>query len=375
MRPLLPRCRLPLVVLALAFGWALAAGPVAVAQETQTPTELWEEYPLAPEVDRSKSTDTSQPPDRSRGDAPARADDSGSAASDDGSFPLLQVVLALGLLLLVLAVGAGLLPRDARVPTGLRRRFDAMRNALPQPNLAAAYIPREPREVTKMPGSPLPSTDRSKGSDRAGKPPSAPRPKPPTAARKPPTKPAKPPTKPAKPPRAVKREKLPKPIGPAKPGGAAKPPERAKPASAARVPKPARSAKPKPSARIKPRTQTSRGKRSASPRPEPRPVEEQPPVAQREPSGRTLTCAIYGWRDGQVADFYAVAFGLQGRDWIVERSPRFLWPTEDVPDEAYVAHAILVNALVRAGWRLVGREGVWYRQVFERAIEPASERR
>jgi hypothetical protein len=367
MRTLLPRCRLPLVVLALAVGWALAAGPVAVAQQTQTPTELWEEYPLAPEPDRSQSTDTSQPPDGSRGDAPARGDESGSAASDDGSFPLVPVVLALYLLLLVLALGVGLLLRRARVPGGLRGRFDAIRNALPQPNLAAAAIPRQPREVTKMPGSPLPSADRSKGSDGAGKPPRAPKPKSPTAARKPPTKPAKPPG-------AVKLEKLPKPIGPSKPGGAAKPPERAKPAGAARGPKPARLAKPKPPARIKPRTQTRSDKRSASPRPELRPVEEQPSVAQREPSRRTLTCAIYVWRDGHVADFYAVAFGLQGRDWIFERSPRFLWPAEDAPDEAYVAHAILVNALVRAGWRLVGREGAWYRQVFERAIEPASER-
>ena len=87
-----------------------------------------------------------------------------------------------------------------------------------------------------------------------------------------------------------------------------------------------------------------------------------------------MTCSIFGWRDEEVADFYAVAFGLQGRDWIVERSPRFLWPAGDVPEEAYEAHATLVDALVRAGWRPVGKEGAWYRQRFERAIEPVSER-
>jgi hypothetical protein len=85
-----------------------------------------------------------------------------------------------------------------------------------------------------------------------------------------------------------------------------------------------------------------------------------------------VTCSIFGWRDGEVADFYAVAFGLQGRDWILERSPQFSWPTGDVPAEAYVAHAKLVDALVRDGWRPVGSEGAWYRQRFERALEPVS---
>ena len=87
----------------------------------------------------------------------------------------------------------------------------------------------------------------------------------------------------------------------------------------------------------------------------------------------TVTCSIFGWRDGEVADFYAVAFGLQGRDWIVERSPRFLWPAGDVPHEAYEAHATLVEALVRAGWHPTGYEGAWYRQRFERPIEPVPE--
>ena len=81
-----------------------------------------------------------------------------------------------------------------------------------------------------------------------------------------------------------------------------------------------------------------------------------------------MTCSIFGWRDGEVADFYAVAFGLQGRDWIIERSPRFHWPAGDVPDEAYEAHATLVEALVGAGWRPTGYQGAWYRQCFERAV-------
>ena len=85
-----------------------------------------------------------------------------------------------------------------------------------------------------------------------------------------------------------------------------------------------------------------------------RPVGEQSrPVATDAPNQKKLTCSIFGWRDGRVADFYAVAFGLQGRDWIVERSPRFFWPAGDIPREAHEAHAILVDALLRAGARWV----------------------
>jgi hypothetical protein len=366
MTPRPPRYRLPLVVLVLACSWALAAGPAAVAQETQTPTELWEEYPLAPEPDPSQSDNDAPQPDRSRADAPAPGEDSSNAASDDDSFPLLEVTLVLGLLLLTLAVGMGVLSREARRPTELRGRLEAIRDALPQPTLAAVYIHRKPQGVTTMPSSPSPGADKSKESDGAGKPPRAPKPK-----SKPSAAPKKPSTRPAKPPAAVKLHKLPKPAGPAKPAGAAKPSNRAKHAGPARIPKPASSAKPKPTAPVESRTQTLGGTRSAAPRPNLRPVAEQPPVAQ---GGRTLTCSIYGRRDGQVADFYAVAFGLQGRNWVVERSPLFLWPAGDFPAEAYEAHAALVDALGRAGWRLVGDEGAWYRQVFEWALEPGDER-
>ena len=183
-------------------------------------------------------------------------------------------------------------------------------------------------------------------------------------------KPPKPKARPAKPAGAAKPQRAPK------PGGAAKPLEAAKPPGAAKASKPARSAKPKPPSRTKPgaKPQTRRRKRSPSPRANLRPVGEQSrPVATDAPNQKKLTCSIFGWRDGRVADFYAVAFGLQGRDWIVERSPRFFWPAGDMPHEAHEAHAILVDALLRAGWRAVGYEGAWYRQRFERAIETAPE--
>jgi hypothetical protein len=70
-----------------------------------------------------------------------------------------------------------------------------------------------------------------------------------------------------------------------------------------------------------------------------------------------------------MADFYALASGLAGHDWIVERSPRFVWQGGDIPPEAYEAHALLVDTLIRAGWHHTGSEGVWYRQRFERPVE------
>jgi hypothetical protein len=262
--------------------------------------------------------------------------------------------LALSLLLVGLASGMGFLSRGLRVPELLRERLSAARDALPRRSLAG---PRTEalREARGAPTESAPSgADRLKGPEAAGRP----------------AKPPKPNAPRAKPAGAVKPQRAPR------PGGAAKPLEAAKPPGAAKVSKPARSAKPKPPSRMKPgaKPQTRRRKRSPSPRTNLRPVGEQSrPVATDAPNQKKLTCSIFGWRDGRVADFYAVAFGLQGRDWIVERSPRFFWPAGDIPREAHEAHAILVDALLRAGWRAVGNEGAWYRQRFERAIETAPE--
>lgn len=371
MSPLLSRCRLLLLVVALVGLCALAVGPSAMAQEPQSPTELWEEYPRAPGPDRSQAgSDAPQPRDQSRAAASA-GDGRIAAASGEESFPLLQVVLALALLtlLLVLAFGMGALPRDFRVPKGVRERFNAVRHSSPRSYLGAAYASRrrdaEPSsEAAGLRGTTAQSgAHQSKGSDIPKEPARPPKAEAPPGHKKPATKRAKPAG-------AVKPQRVPK------SRGAAKPAERAKPPGAVKIPKPAPSAKPKPPTRITPGTkpQTRRRTRGTSSRTELRPVEAQPPrLAGHAPSGRTLTCSIYGWRDGQLADFYAVAFGLQGRDWIVERSPRFFWPAGEIPDKAYEAHAILVDALKRAGWRLVGNEGAWYRLRFERPLAPTSE--
>jgi hypothetical protein len=385
MNSLLTRFQLLLVAVALAGSSALACTQSAVAQQPQTPTELWEEYPLNPEPDRSQAGNDGPQPRRQTGDgAPVVGDDNDTTASGEDAFPLVPVILTLSLLLLGLAAGMGVLPRGRRVPELVRERFSAVRDASPRYHLAAADVPRRPRpeSLTETPGpraEPAPSgADRSKRSDVGGAPAQPPKPKAPPAHKRRSTH--KPPeavsphtaksAQPAKPAGAVKPQRA------LKPGGAAKPSEAAKASGAVKVPKPARSAKPKPPTRMKPgaKPQTRRRRRSPHPRTEPRPVDEQAPPVAHAPTRRELTCSIFGWRDGRVADFYAVAFGLQGRDWIVERSPRFLWSGGEPPAEAYEAHAILVEALLRAGWRRVGNDGAWYRQRFERPIETAPER-
>jgi hypothetical protein len=323
--------RLLLVVVALAASCALLFSQAAAAQ--QTPTELWEGNPLVSEA------------------GPAQ-DESEAAAEDVSSVPFLGIILTLCLLLLVLAFGMGVHHRDW-VPKGLRERWSGLWE--PSPLYAAAEaLRRAPSgSISKAPPG-------AKGSRAdAAKKPSRP------ARAKALPGPMKPPGKPAKPARAVKPKSIPKPSQGAKSPGALKPT------------KPAPWTKPRPSARVKPpaKAPTRRGTKGPSRRAELRPVSEQPPpAADSLPTERTVTCSIFGWRDGKIADFYAVAFGLQGHNWIVERSPRFLWSAGDVPAEAYEAHATLVDALVRAGWRPTGYDGAWYRQRFERAIEPVPER-
>ena len=210
--------------------------------------------------------------------------------------------------------------------------------------------PKRPRVAARKPVAPKPPS---------AKPPRAAKPTP--SAKTPPA--AKPPLS-AKPPRAAKAPppaeplRAAKPTQPAKPPRAAKPPSRAKAAPATERPKPASPTR-KPPAQKKSRAE--RHPRS----------EQQPPVVPDERDGM-LTCSIFWWRDGPVADFYALATGRQGRPWVVERSPRFEWLAGDDLAAAREAHAVLVEALVTTGWRQAGTEGVWYRQRFERPFAEGS---
>lgn len=336
------------VVVALAASWALLASQDAVAQ---TPTD---ESPRTTESSPMLEGNDRQVPRDERGD------ESGAAAADEDSAPLLEIILTLGVLLLVLAFGMSVHPRGRRAPKRLRERLSVLWE--PSPLYRAAEVPGSaPSGLVSKASA---AAKRSNRADLEKKRSS------PDKAKRLPT-PKKPPRKPAKPAGAVKPQRIPKPPRPGKPSAGAKSP------AALKLTKPAPSAKPGTSTRVKrpANAATRRRVQSRSHRVELRPVDERSPrVADTQLTRRTVTCSIFGWRDGEVADFYAVAFGLQGRDWILERSPQFSWPTGDVPAEAYVAHAKLVDALVREGWRPVGNEGAWYRQRFERAIEPVSGR-
>ena len=368
MSPLHLGFRFLLVAIVLAAAGALACPDAALAQQPQAPTELWEEYPLAPDEDRSApdqdrsqpGSDTPQPRDPSDEGAPPVGSDVG--AVEDEPFPLLQIIVALGLLLGA-ALGMGILMR----PRWARERFGAVWDASPRYRPPPVDVsPRPHTEFLAQGARPRrepasPAVDAGKRPEARKQPAKPPKPTTPLPAHKKRSGHGPPPAKrrrPAKPTRPAKRAGDAKPPGGARPAGAAKSRVAAKPGEAVKRPKPGRPVKRNPPI---PRTFAA---------------ERQPGTRQGSPNPRTaerkLTCSIFGWRSGRVADFYALASGLQGHDWIVERSPRFEWLTGGTPDEAYEAHAILVDALLRAGWRSVGTEGAWYRQRFERPVEDPS---
>jgi hypothetical protein len=199
-------------------------------------------------------------------------------------------------------------------------------------------------ERERRPGPALGLPDPAEAGDKPAKPP---KPKKVRAsaqkqrsAKKP--RPAKPP-QPAKPPKPVQ------PAKPTRPAAHEAPPVSKKPVSAP-PPKPKRPARKKVHGAKAP----GRGR---------------PQLVDAETlTERKLTCSIVWLRDGPVSDFYALAVGLQGHDFVVGRSPEFEWLGGDVPAEAREAHAILVEALVGDGWTPVGSEGAWYRQRFERPV-------
>jgi hypothetical protein len=383
--------------LVLATACALVWSGAATAQQSETPSELWQEYPLDPEPGSPEPTeDAPQAPSSRSGGEPVGDGGDRAAAPDEEPFPLVQIVVALSLLLLGVLHGVSVLARRSGVPERLRERIGAVRDGSPLSPRRPVYAARRSRTEFLAQGTePRSNLSPSAGggeeraevagkraevagehaevaaerAEVAGKPAKPPKPKVPPAAPKkpsaqkpPPAKPARPakPVRRAKPVPAAKRVPAAKPT-PAKPAQAAKPVPAAKPAEAAKRPKPAWPANSKPPTPEKPRAE-----REPAPRAERQPSSEQPrPVVADAGRERTLTCSIYGWRDGPVADFYALATGLQGRAWVVERSPRFEWLAGDFPLEAREAHAALVEALVTAGWRLVGTEGAWYRQRFE----------
>ncbi|MGH3014122.1 MAG: hypothetical protein ACRDNN_04150, partial [Gaiellaceae bacterium] len=132
----MPLTRQLLGALVLAAACALVWSGVATAQQSQTPTELWQEYPLDPEPGSPQPTeDAPQAPSSGSGSGPAGGGDGddGAVATDEDPFPLWQIVAALGLLLLGLLHGVSVLARRSGVPERLRDRIGAVRDG-PRPS-------------------------------------------------------------------------------------------------------------------------------------------------------------------------------------------------------------------------------------------------
>jgi len=128
MIPPLLGSRLLLVLLALAVAGALACGDAALAQQPQTPTELWQEYPLDPDRSSQQPTGGTQQGSGSRADSAQVGGDGGGAApaTDEERFPLLLVFVALLALVLLLIPGVGIWV-NGRSAGSLRDRLGAVR--------------------------------------------------------------------------------------------------------------------------------------------------------------------------------------------------------------------------------------------------------
>jgi hypothetical protein len=339
------------VAVALAALGGLVCSATAVAQQPRNPTELWEEYPLDPTQERSRPGASHQRDPSDHG--PAGGNDGDVAATDEEQFPLLAIVLAVGLVLLGATLGVGVLARNRRsrrAPEGPLHRPAPTPHVLGHerlPNVDGEVVGAEPAPISQF-TRPVTHTTRSKNK----------------------------PSPPAKPPDRAKLTRIAKPLQEGKPAKPTKPVVAAKPAGAVSPPKPARPAKPKPATPRTPVAQDDvRGRgRISSPSTERTRVNERSPSTVADaPVERKLSCSIFGSRNGQIADFYALASGPSERKWIVARSPWFEWVAGDIPAEAYQAHAILVAELLQSGWRPAGFEGAWYRRRFERTLRPPSD--
>lgn len=81
------------------------------------------------------------------------------------------------------------------------------------------------------------------------------------------------------------------------------------------------------------------------------------------PEERSEICAISWWRGDAKSQFYAQAVGVDGRKYIVARSPMFHWRRPDPPTKtngALAAHRTLVKKLREEGWEPASPTELWY---------------
>ena len=127
--------------LVLAAACALVWSGAAAAQQSETPNELWQEYPLDPAPGSPEPAEEAPQAPSSRGGGEqvggGGGEEEGAAAAEEEPFPLVQVALALGLLVLGILHGVLVLARRSGVSERLGERIGAVRSPPPSPRRPA----------------------------------------------------------------------------------------------------------------------------------------------------------------------------------------------------------------------------------------------
>jgi hypothetical protein len=422
------RRRLALALLLTAF-LALAATASAQEQEPQSPTELWEEYPLTPTTGRQGQSPparaTEQMPTVTAPSNPAPTPPRPAAAQeavpeDDATdirslLPIIAFALVIWTAIAVafrLEAGrAGALQqRASRVPMRLRlakgtlallvERGDGHQRHAPAVPLLADGA-RGQKQAPGDAGPAPPKTRAPKGPVPSGAPPAdkhlpglgPPSDKKVAAAGPPAGKSVVPEARPSG--KEVsgevhaldKRRSTPVPaeklVASGPPAGKSVVPERRRPEKEPVGEPHSRAERASaPVVKLVPASQPTpvrapRGKRGGrAPQAEPTPPparRSRPASGAAEPGARFETCVIEQWRGYVKSDFFAIAISPRGSNYVVGRSPMFHWRGDKIEPEtgrAAEVHADLVERLVEEGWEPYGESVPWYRMSFRRRLRP-----
>ena len=117
-----------------------------------------------------------------------------------------------------------------------------------------------------------------------------------------------------------------------------------------------------------------RGGRAPQAEPTPAPARRSRPASgAAEPGARFETCVIEQWRGYVKSEFFAMAVSPRGSNYLVDRSSTFRSQGDEPPPEtgrAAEVHADLVERLVEEGWEPYGESVPWYRMSFRRRLRP-----
>jgi hypothetical protein len=418
------RRRLALALLLAAF-LALAATASAQEQEPQSPTELWEEYPLTPTTGRQGQSPparaTEQMPTVTAPSNPAPTRPRPAAAvPEDVATDIRSLLPIIAFALVIWAAIAAAFRLEAVRAGALQQRAGRVPMKRLEKGALALLVERGDRDQRHVPAVPLladgargqkqapadagpasQKTRASKGSVPSGAPLAdkhLPGPGPPgdkkVAAAGPPAGKSVVPE--ARPPgkevsgevhalderrsTPVPAEKL---VASGPPAGKSVVPERRRPEKEPVGEPHSRAERASaPVVKLVPASQPTpvsapRGKRGGrAPRAEPTPAparRSRPASGAAEPGARFETCVIEQWRGYVGSDFFAMVVSPRGSNYVVGRSPMFPSRGDETPPEtgrAAEVHADLVERLVEGGWEPYGESVPWYRMSFRRRLRP-----